>query len=95
VEMVVEASDKLRGEDKSEYAVQEETITLENVDNHLFQLYQCNTMIQKVFDGEFERIETLQSTYQKIDYYKDPLTNDRCLYLDNVYQQCIVSSSLT
>jgi hypothetical protein len=92
VEMVLEASVKLRGEDESEYAVQEETITFDNVDDHLFQIYQCNSML---YTDEFEKIETLQSTYQKIDYYKDPLTNDRCLYLDDVYQQCIVSSSLT
>lgn len=92
VEMVYEASIELRGADQSEFSLQEETITIDNVDNHMFQVYQCNTMIQKVFRNEFEKIETLQSTYQTIDYYKDPETNDRCLYLDNVYQQCIVSS---
>eukprot|EP00980_Cylindrotheca_fusiformis_P000521 scaffold130_cov89-Cylindrotheca_fusiformis.AAC.2 len=93
VKMAREASLSLRDSNESEYLLQEETVTIDNMDNHLFQIYQTNTLIQRVFDDDFEKIEELQSTYQTIEYYKDRGTKDRCLYLDNIYQQCLVSGN--
>eukprot|EP00957_Ditylum_brightwellii_P064135 4865591-Ditylum_brightwellii.AAC.1 len=73
----------------SEYLVTEETVTIQNIDHLYFQLYQCSTMITKILKNEFLQIDNYESAYQQITYYKDPQTNDHCLYLDNVYQQCI------
>lgn len=84
-----EVTNQKRG---SEHLVTEETVTIHNIDHLYFQMYQCSTMITKVERNEFIKIDDFRSAYQQINYYKDPQTDDRCLYLDNVYQQCIVSS---
>jgi hypothetical protein len=91
IKMAVEYTAVNRETNESEYSVQEETVIINDLDSRLFQQYQCNTLIQRVFDGDFETIETLRSAYQRITYYKDPQNDDVCLYLDDVYQQCVVS----
>lgn len=91
MKMAVEKTAVYREDNESEYSVQEETLIINDLDSRLFQQYQCNTLIQRVFDGDFETIETMRSAYQKITYYRDPETDDVCLYLDGVYQQCVVS----
>jgi len=62
---------------------------INNLDNLYFQIYQSSLMTKMKDEGVFEQIENVRSAYQQIDYYKDPATQDRCLYLDGVYQQCI------
>ncbi|CAJ1931008.1 unnamed protein product [Cylindrotheca closterium] len=74
---------------ETEYQVQEEKFVINNVDSIYFNQYQCNTLIQRVFDHDFDTIEHFRSAYQQINYYRDPETDDVCLYLDGVYQQCV------
>lgn len=92
VDTALRAADASNKQSSSEYIVTEEKVAIENMDHLYFQLYQCSTMITKILRNEFTAIDDFQSAYQQINYYKDPETNDRCLYLDSVYQQCIVSS---
>jgi hypothetical protein len=91
MKMAVEKTAVYREDNESEYSVQEETVIINDLDSRLFQQYQCNTLIQRVFDGDFETIEIMRSAYQTITYYRDPKSDDVCLYLDGVYQQCVVS----
>lgn len=86
--LLIENQDRRGGGDS--YELQEERVLIDNMDNLYFQVYQSNIM-SALKDTNFTQIESVRSAYQKIDYYKDPLTNDRCLYLDGVYQQCVVS----
>ncbi|CAJ1931005.1 unnamed protein product [Cylindrotheca closterium] len=88
VELLLLENRERRGEDGTPYQLQEERVLIDNMDNLYFQVYQSNIM-SKLKDTNFTQIESVRSAYQKIDYYKDPLTKDRCLYLDGVYQQCI------
>ncbi|CAJ1931003.1 unnamed protein product [Cylindrotheca closterium] len=89
LDTALKAADAMNQRTGSEYIVTEEKVAIENMDHLYFQLYQCSTMITKILNHEFNAIDELQSAYQQINYYKDPKTNDRCLYLDSVYQQCI------
>lgn len=87
--LLIENQMRNGGADKL-YQLQEERVLIDNLDNLYFQIYQSNTMTF-LKETNFTKIEAVRSAYQQIDYYKDPKTNDRCLYLDGVYQQCIVS----
>jgi len=89
VEVGLEAMRSMHAPDESVYLVEEEKVLINNMDSIYFQAYQCNDMIVNVTNGYFEHIESLRSAYQKIEYFLDPVTKDRCLYLDGVYQQCI------
>jgi len=88
VELVLIEDRERRGGNLTPYELQEEKVLIDNMDNLYFQVYQSNIM-SRLKDTNFTQIESVRSAYQKIDYYKDPLTKDRCLYLDGVYQQCI------
>eukprot|EP00980_Cylindrotheca_fusiformis_P018572 scaffold6155_cov108-Cylindrotheca_fusiformis.AAC.7 len=88
LKLVIDAASSHGDPDESKYALNEETVVINNVDQRLFQVYQCNTLIQRVFDQSFETIDSMQSAYQEITYYRNPKTNDTCLYLDGVYQIC-------
>lgn len=88
------AMKSMHAPNESVYTVEEETVLINNMDSIYFQTYQCNDMIVNIADGYFQHIESLRSAYQKIAYFLDPVTNDRCLYLDGVYQQCIVGTTL-
>ena len=79
---------------ETEYQVHEEKVVINTLDGAYFHQYQCNTLIQRVFDKDFDTIEHFRSAYQQINYYRDPDTGDVCLYLDGVYQQCVVSPLL-
>mmetsp|Transcript_13253 Transcript_13253/g.31817 ORF Transcript_13253/g.31817 Transcript_13253/m.31817 type:complete len:1308 (+) Transcript_13253:201-4124(+) len=90
IELVIaEATAYRQSLNETEYQVQEEKFVINNVDKTYFNQYQCNTLIQRVFDNDFDTIEHFRSAYQQINYYRDPDTDDVCLYLDGVYQQCV------
>lgn len=92
VEVGLKAMRSVHAPDESTFMVEEEKVLINNMDSIYFQAYQCNDMIANITNGYYEHIESLRSAYQKIEYYLDPETKDRCLYLDGVYQQCIVST---
>jgi len=52
--------------------------------------YTCDN--QKVFEpfdnGQYVELETIQSKYQQINYFQDPLNKDTCFDLDNTVQIC-------
>ncbi|KAL3936125.1 MAG: hypothetical protein SGBAC_008493, partial [Bacillariaceae sp.] len=90
VELVIaEAKELGQSLNETEYQVKEEKCVINNLDRIYFNQYQCNTLIQRVFDNDFDTIDHFRSAYQQINYYRDPDTDDVCLYLDGVYQQCV------
>ena len=77
---------------ESEYLVQEETATVDNVDRELFLQYQCNNLILRTLHhDEYDEIDQIQTAYQEMKYYRDPKTGDNCFFIDDVHQQCLVS----
>lgn len=91
VELGLKSMRAMHDPNESVYTVEEEKVLIANMDSIYFQAYQCNDMIVNITNGYYQHIESLKSAYQKIEYFLDPETKDRCLYLDGVYQQCIVS----
>jgi hypothetical protein len=90
LELTLQEAANFRDPDESNYSLQEETVVINNIDSFYFPIYQCNTLLQNYFDEAFDEVETLKSAYQEIEFLKDPVKNDVCLYLDGVYQQCMV-----
>jgi hypothetical protein len=79
--------------DQSTYELNEEKFYINCIDNFYFQTYQCDTLTLDVWQNAFDEIDSFRSAYQQIDYYRNPKTEDVCLFLDGVYQQCMVSWS--
>jgi hypothetical protein len=91
VSLIIQTTQDLKSENRSEYLLSEERYVIDALDDDYFQTYQCNHLLQKAVDGSFDEVEYVVSNYQKIVYYRERETNDTCLYLDGVYQQCTVS----
>jgi hypothetical protein len=93
IELIIETGQKCEDEIQCQYIVDEEKVAIENVDSQYFTTYQCDTLTGNVLDNEFDVLDHIQSAYQTIDYFQNKATDDVCLFLDGVYQQCMVSWS--
>lgn len=78
---------------KDEYMLPEDTHVIHLIDRFRDAIYQSETLVW-AFD-HFKHLDTLQSQYQSIEYYKEPKTKDVCFFIDTIFQMCGVSNCLT
>ena len=90
VELILQEAASFRDANESDHLVQEATVVINNIDPFYFQIYQFNTLIRCLFDEDLDPIQELKTAHQTIDFYMEKDTDDICLYLDDVYQQCRV-----
>lgn len=76
---------------KDEYILPEDTHAIQKIDNFRDAIYQSETLI--LASQHFHHIDSLQSEYQSIEYYKEPKTKDVCFYIDSIFQMCGVSAN--
>jgi hypothetical protein len=91
VTVAINAAEKERPEGESEHFIQEERYVIDNLDAERYLIYQCMTLVIMFQMDAFDSLEIKKSTYQTIEYKRDPKTNDICFFLDRVFQMCWVS----